>query len=785
MRDVAARLVLVVLTFVLTAGAVYGQDLSVTGRVADAQGGVVVNAAIVLDGPTGAARTTTSNGDGTFAFSAVAPGTYVLLVRAAGFAEWMQTVVVAGGPASVDVALAVAGIGESIQVSADPLPGLETRVLAASRLPMTSLETPATVHAISGEVIRERGDRTIEEAETRMVGVVSIGSLGNGGGSRMSRGFGGPNSIVRLYDGSQILVGQGTMTFPFDGWTVERVEYLAGPASVLYGAGAIGGALNVVPRRPNRGDTIGQARFTVGNFDTVRAAGGVGGPINDRVAYRVDLSHNRSAGFVDRSDWNTSAASGSLGIQAARTFYLTIANDFGYQEPYNYWGSPLVNGQLDKSLRKVNFNVLDGVTNYKDNWTHIKGDWQASPNVSVRMNVTGMNTRRQWRNAEQYTYVPATGLVNRGSYTEIIQYLRQYGGSTDTVILSRLFGRPNTVSLGFDYSWFRYQRDRNAGTFTSIIPLTNPDPGRFFNTVPTTPEYRAFQKRYATFAENRLVVTDQLSVVAGLRWDHYDLDREDLRGAGETLVTFNPVNWRGGVVYAVKPTVSIYGQYATATDPVNTLISLSPLEQSYDLTPGRQVEGGVKQSLWNGRAEWTAAGYRIVKEKLLVPDPLDSLRRLQVGQQSSRGIELSGAVAVASGVRIDANISALKPQYDDFTELVGGVLTSWNGKTPTNTPTRTANLWVAWSPLTQWQLQGGVRFIGERFLDNANTTTTPSVTLVDATVRRRFGASLATDLRVSNLFDKFYIQGASGVPIATRGRYGAPRTVELTLDVRF
>ena len=68
--------------------------------------------------------------------------------------------------------------------------------------------------------------------------------------------------------------------------------------------------------------------------------------------------------------------------------------------------------------------------------------------------------------------------------------------------------------------------------------------------------------------------------------------------------------------------MSAYGQYATATDPVNTLISLSVAEQSFELTPGRQVEGGLKQSLKNGRAEWTFAAYRIVKEKLLVPDPL-------------------------------------------------------------------------------------------------------------------------------------------------------------------
>jgi iron complex outermembrane receptor protein len=773
---------LAVVSVSLPAGA---QNLAVSGRIVDAQGGVVVNAAIILEGASGSPWTTASGSDGTFSLSGVPAGTYTLRVRAAGFAEWTQMLAVTNVPANVAVTLAIGGVGESIQVSADTRSSLETRVAAASRLPMTNFETPASVQALTGDVVRERGDRTVEDAETRMVGVTTQGSLGNGGGSRMARGFGGPNSVVRLYDGLQILVGQGTMTFPFDSWTVERLEYLAGPASVLYGSGAIGGALNVVPRRPNRGTTAGQARFTVGSYDTVRGAAGIGGPLNDRLAYRVDLSHNRSAGYVDRGDWNTTAVSGSLGIQATSKLYLTVANDFGHQEPFNYWGSPLINGQLDKSLRKVNYNVADATTNYKDNWTQVRADWLAASNVAVRMNFSGMNTRRQWTNAEQYTFVPASGLVSRGSYTEIIQYLHQYGGDASAVVNGALFGRSNTTTVGVEYSWFDYQRDRNGGSHTSLVSLTSPTPGVFFNTIPTTPEYRAVQNRYSTFVEDRLVLTDKLSLVGGLRWDRYDIDREDLRVSGVTNKMFNPLNGRGGIVYAVKPSTSLYGQYATATDPVNTLISLSVAEQAFALTPGRQLEAGVKQLLWNGRAEWTAAGYRIVKEKLLVPDPLDSLRRLQVGQQSSRGIELTTAVSLPRNVRVDANVSVLKARYDDFTELVGGVLRSWSGNTPINIPAQTANVWVAWVPLPQWQLQTGVRYIGDRYLDNANTTKTPSVTLVDAGVRRRFGNSLAADLRASNLFDTFYIQGASGVPVAVRGRYGAPRTIEATFDVRF
>ena len=44
---------------------------------------------------------------------------------------------------------------------------------------------------------------------------------------------------------------------------------------------------------------------------------------------------------------------------------------------------------------------------------------------------------------------------------------------------------------------------------------------------------------------------------------------------------------------------------------------------------------------------------------------------------------------------------------------------------------------------------------------------------------------MSIDLRATNLFDKFYLQSVSGAPIPLRGRYGAPRIVELTFNSRF
>jgi iron complex outermembrane receptor protein len=40
------------------------------------------------------------------------------------------------------------------------------------------------------------------------------------------------------------------LTFPFDTWSAQRIEVLRGPASVMYGEGAIGGAINVISKMP-------------------------------------------------------------------------------------------------------------------------------------------------------------------------------------------------------------------------------------------------------------------------------------------------------------------------------------------------------------------------------------------------------------------------------------------------------------------------------------------------------------------------------------------------------
>ena len=779
----ASWLVIGIVVFPLVAAA---QTSAVRGTVVDRQAGVVVDAAVVLTSETGLTYDATSNAEGRFVFEGVRPGLYTLVVSSVGFAPWSQVMRVANTAVDLMVTLDVAGISETVGVVGTGVSPMSVPAPTATRLGLTPLETPAALTIVTGETIRQRGDVTVEEAETRMVGITSQAAPGNGGASRMSRGFGGLNSLMKLYDGAQLFVASGTLTFPFDTWSVERIEFLGGPASVMYGNGAVGGVVNVIPRRPNRFTTENSARLAVGSNDTLRAAFGRGGPLNNRVAYRFDVSHNRSDGWVDRGESNGTALSGSMAFAVSPTLDITLSEDFGYQEPQRYFGSPLVNGQLIESQRRVNYNVADADMHFKDSWTQFKADWRPHRNLVVRNNFNVLTSNRYWKNVETYAFVPATGLINRTDFIEIYHDQLQFGEHAEATMTTSMGGRSNTTSFGFDYSWTRFQHTNNSPYGgASAVAIGSPDPGLFLNLAGTSKEFRSRQDQYSVFVENRLALTSKWSAVGGARVDRYDVDRLAQRLGTTSSRSFTPVNWRGGLVYALRPDFSIYGQYATATDAVGTLLTLSPAQQLFDLTPGRQVEAGLKQSLANGRADWTLATYYIVKEKLLVPDPNNPTLRQQIGQQSSKGVELTGSVNVGHGLRVDANVALLDARYDDFTELIGTSLMQWAGNTPINVPERVASAWLTWNLPYQIQAQGGMRYMGRRYLNNANSATTPGATVVDAGVRRQLNGNISVDLRATNLFDKFYLQTVSGSPIPVRGRFGAPRVVELTLNTRF
>lgn len=661
---------------------------------------------------------------------------------------------------------------------------LERAVSTGSRLDLSARDTPASVEVIAREQLEARGDTSLIDAITRSTGITSLGHPGNSGSSLSARGFTDTTSVMRLYDGTRQYGGVG-VSFPFDTWSIDRIEVLRGPASVIYGDGAIGGVVNVIPKKPTRGPIQNEVQATAGTNGRRALAFGSGGAITDQWSYRLDVSGDQSDGWVDRGNSSNRAISGALRWDVTPNLNLQLSHAQGRQKPMRYFGTPLINGVQDPAVRERNYNVSDSRIQYKDRWTELAAQWPPNNNVVIRSKLYHIGSDRYWRNAEAYAYNVSTGLIDRSDNTEIGHDQAQTGNTTDVTFSSSLFGRPNQVSVGFDVNRASFQHTNNTytGSSGSVNPY-NPFPGNFNSAVPFIPRYQNKAEQYALFAEDRFELTDRWSVVAGTRFDHADLSRQDLVAGNQAFKrSYSNTGWRLGSVYKLNPNLSLYAQASKAADPVSGLLLLSTANAAFDVSTGKQFEVGIKQSFWEGKGDWTLAAYSITKNNLLTRDPANPALRIQVGERSSKGIEGTLSMQVSKAVQIDANVALLKARYDDFRESVGGIAVSRNGNVPTDVPERVANVWVSWKVVPDWTLSGGLRHVGKRYADNANTLKLPAYTTADLALQWKASKATTFTLRSFNLFDKHYF--TTSYYTNTQWFVGEGRRVELTLNHRF
>jgi len=673
----------------------------------------------------------------------------------------------------------------AISVSSDAFPITLNEISATgSSLSLTPFETPASLEIITNEQLRARGDVTVMDAITQAAGISAFRHPGNGGSSLSARGFTDSNSVAILYDGLRQYGGLG-QTFVYDPWSVERIEVLRGPASVLYGEGAIGGVVNIIPKKPSRGPIENEIQTTIGTHDTQRLAFGSGGAIDDRWSYRLDLSGNHSNADMSLGDSKNAAVTAALRLDVSPELNFTLTQAYAWQEPTRYFGTPLIDGDIDYSLRHQNYNVDDSKIIYRDQRTELQTEWMPNAQTTVRGRVYYIGSDRDYRNAENYTWQPGSGLIERSAYTAIQHDQSQIGARADAAFHGQLWGLQNQVSVGGEVNRSKLTHTNNSPYGgTSVVDPYEVDHGEFINEAGTSPRYRNTATQYALFAEDRLMLTERWSVLGGVRYDHIDLQREDLvTGTTAYRTTFTNVGWRVGSVYDILPTLAIYGQYAEAADPVGGLLLLSPANKDFELSTGRQVEIGLKQTFWDDKGQWTLAAYHIRKNHLVTRDPNDPALRVQVGSQSSRGLELTVGMEIARDWRIDFNGAILDAHYDDYADSVNGTAVSRRGNVPPDVPERLANLWVSWNFAPQWTASAGLRYVGKRYADSANELEMAAYTTTNLALQWEPRRDLSLTLRAYNVFDKQYAETA--YYNQTQWLLGAGRRVELSANYRF
>ncbi|WP_018506829.1 TonB-dependent receptor [Thiobacillus thioparus] len=643
-----------------------------------------------------------------------------------------------------------------------------------SRLKLSTRDTPASVESVDEETMRERGDFSVRDAITRTTGLTDIATQGDGGVAYSARGFTGNNSVAVLLDGRQMMVGAGTVTDPSNTWGYGRIEVLRGPGSILYGTGATGATINAIRKAP-LAESTGEALIGIGEGNTYRVGLGGTGALGSAGAFRIDAYTEGSDGFIDRGDSKANKLMTSFRLDPRSDLRIEVQLDHADQNPTRYWGMPLINGAIDDSIRRRNYNVGDAKIRYVDDRLLGRVTWEAASNLTVRDEVTYFTAKRHWRDAEEYAYNSLTNQVDRASFGEIRHWQQQVANRLEAAYKTK----GNRFVAGWEISEFDFHHYSNGFGGSDSVPLQNFDSGSFApQGIPAIPNFSSHTRGLAFYAEDAYDMTERLLLLAGVRYDNYDYTRITSSTGASFDTDLDSTAVRLGLTYRLTPNTSIYAQASTGSDPIGSLLSISLANSRFELTKGRQVEAGLKQSFAGGRGEWTTAFYHIKKDDIITRDPNNLALSIQGGSQSSKGAEFSTSFVVGKGWRIDGNVALLDAQFDELTDGTG---TSFAGKRPPNVANQVANLWLNYDKRA-WQSGIGARYVGKSYADNGNTQALPAYTVVDASVAWHKGRNTTFRAIVRNLGDRVY---ATTAYTSTQVSLGDPRHVELTAEFKF
>jgi iron complex outermembrane recepter protein len=645
---------------------------------------------------------------------------------------------------------------------------------SGSRTGISARELPASVETLSSRTILERGDYATRDAIGRTTGIIDIASPGDGGMSFSARGFTGTDSVGLAEDGARLAVAAGTQTYPTDSWGYDRIEVLRGPASVVFGSGTVGATINAIRKAPRREFGV-EGLVGLGDHENVRVGVGATGPLGDSLSYRIDAYAKSDAGVRDLTRSRGHALLTTLRWDASDALRFDLLADYSYQKPQNYWGTPLVNGTVDKALRDQNYNVGDGIIWYEDKRLRGRVQWQASAELSVRDEAYLLQADRRWRNVEQYRLDPATRQVTRTDYLEILHAQRQRGNRIE--LLANLRG--HDLIGGWDATSIDFQHTNNSPFGgSSTVADRGFDHGLWASPDPTLPKYKTDTTVHAVYVEDAYRLNEQVLLLGGVRHDRFHVARTPLVPDTPFDRRLSGTALRLGATYKFDAATNVYAQLSSGHDPVTSLVTLNLGNADFRMAKGRQIELGIKQRLPAETGDWTAAVYRIDKSDIITQDPNNPAISIQGGRQHSQGIEFTASVAPNPTLRIDANLALLDAKFDELRDDTGA---SQAGNRPPNVPALTANLW---GQIKQgaWQASLGVRHVAKRYGNNSNTLALPAYSVFDAALGWSMNQALRVRALVHNLADSTYAIVTYG---SNQAVLGERRRFELVAEYGF
>ncbi|MFJ2530320.1 TonB-dependent siderophore receptor [Pseudomonas helmanticensis] len=697
--------------------------------------------------------------------------------------------------ASLD--LAPTNISATAESAWGPVDGIVAKRSATGSKTDTAIKViPQTINVVTQDEIKMRGSQSVTEALRYTPGIT-----GGGFADRVkifdeptSRGF----SPTPLYlDGLHMPYGGGSTggSLQIDPYTLERIEVLKGPASVLYGQNQPGGIVNMVSKRPTA-TPLHEIKIGGGSYDRAYGAFDLGGPIDDQgeFLYRLTGVVNDSNSAIDYASQNRMMLAPSLTWLPNDRTTITV---FGqYQKDHDVpeaQGLPAFgtvkstsNGRISRSrfigepdvnkYHREQFVVGYEIAHeFNDVWTFKQNARYADVNDQYVAPLHGYS----------FPTNPVTGLNDNSFQSRYAvdwsQHNKVYGLDNIAQAKFKTADIDHTVLLGVDYYHFN---SKFLGLYDRTAPgidLYNPVYGSQIN-------FRQPYKWDNTITQTGLYAQDQLRwnqwfLTLGGRYDFAETDNKQPLSGGHSNQKDEKFTGRAGLGYEFENGITPYVSYAESFLP-QTGTDMSG--GAFEPTTGKQYEVGIKYepTFVDGFIQLSA--YQIDQDNMLTTDLNNPGFSVQSGTVRSRGVELEGKVNVTQNLRVLAAVSRNQTKWHSAND-------GREGRTVAMAPPLTASAWINYDFDISTALAGFGMGLGARYVQQSygsdyveDSFQVPSYTVYDAMVSYDLeksplhvkGVKLQANLQ--NLTDEKYVAACNGTLDCY---YGEGRT--MTADVTY
>lgn len=656
----------------------------------------------------------------------------------------------------------------------------------ATRLTLSARETPQTITTITRQQMDDAGLTSLDDALKTVSGIFSQ-EQGTAGGTYYSRGF----NLQAQVDGLATPAGinSGNRSPKFDNAFVDRVEVLQGAAGLLTGAGAPGGTVNSVRKRPTDGFQA-QAEVQLGSWDARRVVGDVSTPLtaSGRVRGRVVALHDENESFTDYVNRDRNAVYAIVEADLAPGTTLSASVQYQEDDSLNHYGAPYAADGSDLGLPRsafwgdVNYRLVRDYTIYSAGLTQrLGGEWQLKANYSWQKMLNNIDNFNSF--AGSLNPVTGGGLsisrIRKSTSVMHVDTADVYASGPFAVL-----GRKHELALGMNGAVYRDEATGTGSTAAIPINLYSFDPTGFGPVGDGNPtRSKSKTTNLGLYGVARWNLSDSLKLITGLRSSSYEVENYVTgRVAPKESGEITPY---AGLVFDLDAQYSAYMSYSDIFNPQSN----RSVDGSFlDPVVGANYEVGIKGELLDKRLNVSAAVFRLEQSNLSVRDdsvPVDPGNACggtcytAAGEVVSQGVDLGVNGKVGANLNLAAGYTYVDAEYKAGPQRGQ----RFGAEQPQHSLRLAANYQL---PDSAWSFGGNLAGSSKIYRTGgagASAWIIRQGTLVLLGVHAKYQITRQTQalLAVSNLADRSY----RSLYLLNHSPYGEPRRVSLNLKHTF